>query len=57
MESFVRILLDDRDHALRLLSTYIATNPQFRASLGRDQSWLLQTLRDDPRFQALAAGG
>jgi TolB-like protein/tRNA A-37 threonylcarbamoyl transferase component Bud32 len=56
MESFVRILLEDRDDALRLLSTYIATNPQFRASLARDQSWLLQSLKDDPRFQALAAG-
>jgi hypothetical protein len=53
IESLVRMLLGDKDEALRLLSTYIATNPQFRGSLARDQSWWFQSLRDDPRFKAL----
>jgi TolB-like protein/tRNA A-37 threonylcarbamoyl transferase component Bud32 len=55
--SLVRILLDDRDEALRLLSTYIATNPQFRTSLARDQTWWFQSLRDDPRFKGLVGTG
>jgi serine/threonine-protein kinase len=57
IESLVRILLDDKDEALRLLSTYIATNPQFRASLARDQTWWFQSIRDDPRFKALVGAG
>jgi hypothetical protein len=57
IESLVRILLDDKDEALRLLSTYIATNPQFRASLARDQTWWFQSIRDDPRFRALVGAG
>jgi eukaryotic-like serine/threonine-protein kinase len=57
LEAYVRVLLDERDDALRLLSTYIASNPQFRASLAKDQSWWFQSLRDEPRFKALAAGG
>jgi serine/threonine-protein kinase len=57
LETYVRILLEDRSQAFRLLSTYIATNPQFRASLARDQSWWYQSLRDDPRFKALSGVG
>jgi serine/threonine-protein kinase len=57
VESLVRILLEDKDEALRLLSTYIATNPQFRSSLARDQTWWFQSLRDDPRFKALVGTG
>jgi TolB-like protein/tRNA A-37 threonylcarbamoyl transferase component Bud32 len=57
IESLVRVILDDKDEALRLLSTYLATNPQFRASLARDQTWWFQSIRDDPRFKALAGTG
>jgi TolB-like protein/tRNA A-37 threonylcarbamoyl transferase component Bud32 len=57
LETYVRILLEDQAQAIRLLSTYIATNPQFRASLARDQSWWFQSLRDDPRFKALSGTG
>jgi hypothetical protein len=57
IESLVRILLEDKDEALRLLSVYIATNPQFRASLARDQTWWFQSLRDDPRYKALVGTG
>jgi serine/threonine-protein kinase len=57
VESLVRIILEDRDEALRLLSTYIATNPQFRASLARDQTWWFQSVRDDPRYKALVGTG
>jgi eukaryotic-like serine/threonine-protein kinase len=57
IESLVRLILDEKEEALRLLSTYLATNPQFRASLARDQSWWFQSIRDDPRFKALAGTG
>jgi serine/threonine-protein kinase len=57
VESLVRIVLEDKDEALRLLSTYLATNPQFRASLARDQTWWFQSIRDDPRFKALVGTG
>jgi serine/threonine-protein kinase len=57
IESLVRILLEDKEEALRLLSTYIATNPQFRASLARDQTWWFQSIRDDPRYKALVGTG
>ena len=57
LESLVRIMVDDRDEALRQLSTYVATNPQFRASLAKDQTWWFQGLRDDPRFKALTGTG
>jgi serine/threonine-protein kinase len=57
VESLVRIILEDKEEALRLLSTYIATNPQFRASLARDQTWWFQSIRDDPRYKALVGTG
>jgi eukaryotic-like serine/threonine-protein kinase len=57
VESLVRVILNDKDEALRLLSTYIAVNPQFRASLARDQTWWFQSIRDDPRFKALTGTG
>jgi serine/threonine-protein kinase len=57
VESLVRIVLEDKEEALRLLSTYIATNPQFRASLAKDQSWWFQSVRDDPRFKTLVGTG
>jgi tetratricopeptide (TPR) repeat protein len=57
LESLVHILLDDRDEAIRLLSTYVATNPQFRASLAKDQTWWFQSLRDDSRFKGLVGTG
>ncbi len=39
-----------RDEAFRLLGRYLATNPQMRAGLVKDETWLLRDLRSDPRF-------
>jgi TolB-like protein len=52
-EALVRIQLGDRDEAFRLLSTYVAANPQMRGSIAKDETWLLRDLRSDPRFVTL----
>jgi serine/threonine-protein kinase len=52
-EALVRIQLGDQDEAIRLLSTYVAANPQMREGIAKDQTWLLADLRSDPRFVTL----
>jgi TolB-like protein/tRNA A-37 threonylcarbamoyl transferase component Bud32 len=56
LESIVHTILGEKDEAIRLLSTYLAANPQFRESMARDQSWWFRELRSDPRYQALVGG-
>ena len=50
-EAVVRTQLGDRDEAFRLLSTYVAANPQQRANIAKDEG--LRDLRSDPRFVTL----
>jgi serine/threonine protein kinase/tetratricopeptide (TPR) repeat protein len=52
-EAMVRAQLGDKDEAFRLLSTYIAANPQMRSGLAKDESWQLRELRSDPRFATM----
>jgi len=49
-EALVRIQLGDKDEAFRLLSTYVAANPQMRSGIAKDETWLMRDLRSDPRF-------
>ena len=56
-EVMVRNLLGDREEALRLLTLYLATNPQDRTTIAKDETWWWRGLRDDPRFKALVRGG
>jgi tetratricopeptide (TPR) repeat protein len=49
-EAIVRAQLGERDEAFRLLSTYVAANPQMRSGLAKDQSWSFKDLRSDPRY-------
>ena len=53
IEALLRNMLGDRDEALRLVTTYLATNPQDRASIAADDTWWWRGLREDPRFKAL----
>jgi hypothetical protein len=53
METFVRLLLGDRDEALRSLKVYLAANPQRRAALAQDPGWWYRSLQEDPRYQEL----
>jgi hypothetical protein len=55
-EALVRGQVGDLDEAIRLLSTYVAANPQMREGIARDQSWLFEPLRSDPRFVTLFGG-
>jgi serine/threonine-protein kinase len=43
----------DKDKALELIAKWLALNPQQRAFAAKDQSWWLEGLRSDPRYQAL----
>jgi hypothetical protein len=52
-EALVRMLLGDQDEAIRLLSTYVAANPQRRVSIGKDDTWWFREVRKDPRFKTL----
>jgi hypothetical protein len=52
-EALVRILLDDQDEAISLLSTYVAANPQMRDALGKDQTWWFRAIRENPKFKSL----
>jgi serine/threonine-protein kinase len=49
-EALVRIQLGDKDEAFRLLSTYVAANPQRRSGIAKDETWMMRDLRSDPRF-------
>ena len=50
-EAVVRAQLSDQDEAIRLLSTYVAANPQQRDAIAKDP-WF-RGLRDNPRFKTL----
>ncbi len=52
-EAIVHTILGDKDEAIRLLGRYFASNPQQRSSQDRDESWWYQSLRGDPRYEAL----
>jgi TolB-like protein/tRNA A-37 threonylcarbamoyl transferase component Bud32 len=49
-EALVRVQLGDRDEAFRLLSTYVAANPQMRSGIAKDETWVWRDLKSDPRF-------
>ncbi|HET8625185.1 MAG TPA: serine/threonine-protein kinase [Gemmatimonadales bacterium] len=52
-ETYVRTMLGDKDEAFRLLSTYLAANPQDRPS-NTDPGWWLRDLTSDPRWKSIA---
>jgi len=57
IEAMLRNMLGDRDEALRLVGTYLASNPQERVSMAKDQTWWWRGLREDPRFRQLVGAG
>lgn len=52
-EALLRILLGEHDQAITLLSTYVAANPQMRATVAKDQTWWFRDIRNTPRFKSL----
>ena len=57
LEAIVRNLTGDTEDVFRLLSTYLATNPQLRESFARDQSWYFRNLQGNPKYRAIVGGG
>jgi TolB-like protein len=55
LEVLFRTMVGDKDEAIRLLGTYLATNPQRREDVARDDSWWIRDLKKDPRFRTLVA--
>jgi serine/threonine-protein kinase len=53
LEANARMILGDKDEAIRLLTTYLAANPQARAAMANENSWWLKDLRSDPRWRTL----
>ena len=53
LEAAARLIMGDKDEALRLLTTYVAANPQIRGPMAKDQTWWWQDLRSDPRWRSL----
>jgi TolB-like protein len=52
-EALVRMLLSDQDEAVKLLSTYVAANPQMRESIAKDETWWFRDIKSNPRFRSL----
>ncbi len=52
-EAIVRAQMGDKDEAFKLLGTYVASNPQMRTGLVKDQTWPLEPLRSDPRYSMI----
>jgi eukaryotic-like serine/threonine-protein kinase len=57
LEVAARNVMGDREEALRVLKTYLATNPQDRETIARDDTWFFKGLRDDRRFIQLVGTG
>jgi serine/threonine-protein kinase len=53
-EAIAQTILGNKDEAFRQLSLFLATNPQQRESLGKEQLWWFRDLQSDPRWAALA---
>ena len=52
-QAFVRVMLGDKDEALRLLDQYLVANPKHREGFRKIVHWWWRPLQDDPRFKAL----
>jgi serine/threonine-protein kinase len=52
-EAAARLIMGDKEEALRLLTTYVAANPQVRAGMAKDDTWWFRELRSDPRWRSL----
>jgi len=53
-ESIAQTILGNKDEAFRQLSLFLATNPQQRESLDKEETWWFRDLKTDPRWAALA---
>jgi serine/threonine-protein kinase len=53
-EAVAQTILGNKDQAFRQLSLFVASNPQQRTTLGKEELWWFRDLQNDPRWAALA---
>ena len=53
-EAMVRVILGDREEALRLLKAYLVANPEHREGMAESQSWWWRDIRNDPEYREMA---
>ena len=53
LEANARVILGDKDEAIRLMTTYLAANPQARAAIAKGETSWLKSLQSDPRWRTL----
>ena len=56
-EAVVRVILGDRDEALKLLKLYLVANPGHRKGMANTQSWWWRDLKNDPRYREMVGSG
>ena len=52
-EAVIRVILGDKDEALKLLKQYLVANPEHRAGMAETQSWWWRDLKNDPRYKEM----
>jgi serine/threonine protein kinase/TolB-like protein len=52
-EAVVRLILQDKDEALKLLKQYLVANPGHRQGMAETQSWWWRDLKNDPRYKEM----
>jgi len=52
-EAVVRVMLGDRDEALRLLDEYLTANPNHREGFRKSVHWWWRPIQNDPRFKSI----
>jgi len=52
-EAVVRVMLGDRDEALRLLDEYLTANPKHREGFRKSVHWWWRPIQNDPRFKSI----
>ena len=52
-EMFARAQLGEKDRTLALLGRYLASHPQQRQFAKNDDSWWLESVKDEPRYKQL----
>ena len=56
-EAVSRVLIGDRDEAIRLMQVYLTSHPEHREGFVKANTWWWRPLQDDPRFQELVGSG
>ncbi len=52
-EAVARTILGDKDEAITQIGIWLATNPQARSTMAKDNSWWWKDLRDEDRYKQL----